>query len=110
MVDEVPIRVFMNNKASGVPYPERQAMGLFSSIWNGDSWATQGGLVKIDWSHAPFVAAYRNFQTDQRVDSSVEGLTPAQKNKLEWVKRNYMIYDYCSDKLRYPVPPPECYY
>lgn len=110
MVDEVPIRVFMNHKTSGVPYPERQAMGLFSSIWNGDSWATQGGLVKINWSHAPFVAAYRNFQTDQRVASSVEGLTPAQKNKLDWVKRNYMIYDYCSDKQRYPVSPPECYH
>lgn len=115
MVDEVPIRVFMNNKALGVPYPERQAMGVFSSIWNGDSWATQGGLVKIDWSHAPFVAAYRNFQRYQAVASSMEGsdesepLTPGQKNKLDWVKRNYMIYDYCEDKQRYPVPPPDCF-
>lgn len=115
MVDEVPIRVFMNNKALGVPYPERQAMGVFSSIWNGDSWATQGGLVKIDWSHAPFVAAYRNFQSYEAVASSMEGsdesepLTPGQKNKLDWVKRNYMIYDYCEDKQRYPVPPPECF-
>lgn len=115
MVDEVPIRVFMNNKALGVPYPERQAMGVFSSIWNGDSWATQGGLVKIDWSHAPFVAAYCNFQSYEAVASSMEGsdesepLTPGQKNKLDWVKRNYMIYDYCEDKQRYPVPPPECF-
>lgn len=108
MVDEVPVRVFMNNKALGVPYPEKQAMGIFSSIWNGDSWATQGGLVKIDWSYAPFVAAYRNFQTSQRAASSMEPLTPAQKSKLDWVKKNYLIYDYCGDKQRYPVPPPEC--
>lgn len=108
MVDEVPIRVFMNNKALGVPYPEKQAMGIFSSLWNGDSWATQGGLVKIDWSYAPFVAAYRDFQTSQTAASSMEPLTPAQKSKLEWVKKNYMIYDYCADKQRYPVPPPDC--
>eukprot|EP01018_Ginkgo_biloba_P006633 Gb_34515 [translate_table: standard] len=123
MVDEVPIRVFGNNKASGVAYPESQAMGVYSSLWNGDSWATQGGLVKIDWSHAPFVAAYRNFQAptacaginnaascashDNSINEGVE-LNPAQKNKLQWVRKNYMIYDYCNDKSRYPMPPPEC--
>ncbi|XP_057828320.1 xyloglucan endotransglucosylase/hydrolase 2 [Cryptomeria japonica] len=110
MVDGVPIRVFKNNKAVGVPYPESQAMGVYSSLWNGDSWATQGGLVKIDWSHAPFVAAYRNFQAHNSFNEryQTDMLSPAEKKKLWWVKKNYMIYDYCNDKQRYPVPPPEC--
>ncbi|KAH9304748.1 hypothetical protein KI387_009152, partial [Taxus chinensis] len=110
MVDSVPIRVFSNHKASGVAYPDSQAMGVYSSLWNGDSWATRGGLVKIDWSHAPFVAAYRNFNV-QSASSGVKqinGISSEQRNKLQWVKKNFMIYDYCIDKQRYPLPPPEC--
>ncbi|GLJ27333.1 hypothetical protein SUGI_0536460 [Cryptomeria japonica] len=110
MVDGVPIRVFKNNKAMGVPYPDSQAMGVYSSLWNGDSWATQGGLVKINWFHAPFIAAYSNFQAHNllngRYDKDVISLS--DRNKLLWVKKHFMIYDYCRDRQRYPVSPREC--
>ena len=33
-------------------------------IWKADDWATQGGLVKTDWSHAPFIASYKDFKID----------------------------------------------
>ncbi|KAL5724016.1 xyloglucan:xyloglucosyl transferase [Ranunculus cassubicifolius] len=61
LVDETPIRVFSNKEAKGLPFPKDQAMGVYSSIWNADDWATQGGRVKTDWSHAPFVASYKGF-------------------------------------------------
>ncbi|KAH7330773.1 hypothetical protein KP509_20G001100 [Ceratopteris richardii] len=126
LVDGTPIRVFSNNKDVGVPYLDSQPMRVFSSIWNGDSWATRGGLVKIDWSQGPFIASYRAFKT---LDSacaatssaacaaqitSTDGIRggPAAQRldsaKLDWVKRNFMVYDYCTDEKRYPAPPPEC--
>ncbi|PIA58408.1 hypothetical protein AQUCO_00500378v1 [Aquilegia coerulea] len=61
LVDETPIRVFTNKEKKGVPFPKDQPMGIYSSIWNADDWATQGGRVKTDWSHAPFVASYKGF-------------------------------------------------
>ncbi|KAL0675319.1 hypothetical protein Bca4012_003300 [Brassica carinata] len=64
MVDETPIRVHKNLEDKGIPFTNAQAMGVYSSIWNADDWATQGGLVKTDWSHAPFIASYKDFKID----------------------------------------------
>lgn len=128
-VDDVPIRVYANvERQKGVPYPQKQAMGVFSSIWNADDWATQGGLVKTDWTHAPFVATYTNFSIDACEYKSPQSLSectsastwhwwdqPAyvaldgkQRLKLRWVQEKYMIYDYCGDSNRFPTPPLEC--
>eukprot|EP01018_Ginkgo_biloba_P003173 Gb_22327 [translate_table: standard] len=129
-VDGTPIRVFKNNEAMGVPYPNRQPMGIYSSLWNADDWATRGGLVKTDWSKAPFIASYKNFRVEggceaktptdvpkcasQQVNlvsnenRGIEALDNNQRTKLNWVRKNYLIYDYCTDKSRYPVPPAEC--
>ncbi|KAG6424269.1 hypothetical protein SASPL_114684 [Salvia splendens] len=60
-VDNVPIREFKNLEKMGVAFPKGQAMRLYSSIWNADEWATRGGLIKTDWSRAPFTASYTNF-------------------------------------------------
>uniref|UniRef100_A0A7N2MM49 GH16 domain-containing protein n=1 Tax=Quercus lobata TaxID=97700 RepID=A0A7N2MM49_QUELO len=59
-VDNVPIRVFKNNKNIGVNYPS-QPMHIEASLWDGDSWATDGGQTKINWTHAPFNAHYQGF-------------------------------------------------
>ncbi|KAI3775535.1 hypothetical protein L1987_50114 [Smallanthus sonchifolius] len=61
-VDSVPIRVFRNYESEGIAYPNQQGMRVYSSLWNADNWATRGGLVKIDWTSAPFVANYRRFR------------------------------------------------
>eukprot|EP00250_Pteridium_aquilinum_P004635 c14848_g1_i1 orf=4-936(-) len=61
-VDGTPIRVFANNEAKGMAYPNKQAMKVYASLWNGDSWATQGGRVKIDWESAPFATSFDRFQ------------------------------------------------
>ncbi|RRT73350.1 hypothetical protein B296_00013413 [Ensete ventricosum] len=121
-VDGTPIRVFRNSESLGVPYPKSQAMRLYASLWDGDDWATRGGLVKTDWSQAPFVASYQGYTADACVSSAGrpscsasrgnwwdQGLDSGAVQKLKWVRDNYMIYDYCRDTKRFPQGfPPEC--
>ncbi|KAG1370260.1 Xyloglucan endotransglucosylase/hydrolase [Cocos nucifera] len=124
-VDDVPIRVFKNCKDLGVRFPFNQPMKIYSSLWNADDWATRGGLEKTDWSKAPFIASYRSFHVDG-CEASVEAkfcvtqgrrwwdqkefqdLDSLQYRRLGWVRQRYTIYNYCTDRSRYPVMPPEC--
>lgn len=128
LVDNIPIRVFSNLESIGVPFPKSQPMRVYSTIWNGDSWATRGGLVKIDWSKAPFTATYRNYIANACVwtsgkpcrNKSINAaenvfaedkaiLGPKGRERLRWVQKNYMIYNYCTDLKRFPKGlPPEC--
>ncbi|KDP36428.1 hypothetical protein JCGZ_08697 [Jatropha curcas] len=108
LVDGTPIREFKNMESNGVPYPKKQPMRIYSSLWNADDWATRGGLIKTDWSKAPFSASYRNFNAqpslNQQLDATIQ-------QKLKWVHQNYMIYNYCTDTKRFPHGfPPECYH
>ncbi|MQL85924.1 hypothetical protein Taro_018450 [Colocasia esculenta] len=123
-VDGTPIREFRNlERETGVPYLKSQPMRLYSSLWSADDWATRGGLVKTDWSKAPFVSYYRNYRADACVWAGGrsacspasgtwwdQSLDAAAAQKLRWVRQNYMVYDYCTDRRRYPQPPPECAY
>ncbi|KAI9117360.1 hypothetical protein K1719_011526 [Acacia pycnantha] len=122
-----PIREFKNSESIGVPFPKNQAMRIYSSLWNADDWATRGGLVKTDWSKAPFTASYRNFKADACVWSSGKSSCPSStssstssswfsqeldnsgQERLRWVQKNYMIYNYCTDVKRFPQGlPAEC--
>ncbi|KAK9115882.1 hypothetical protein Sjap_014829 [Stephania japonica] len=117
-----PFRVFRNSEGLGVPYPKSQPMRLYSSLWCADDWATRGGLVKTDWTHAPFTASYRAFKADACVYTNGRSSCSSSKatwwnqaldsnavKKLKWVQQNYMIYNYCSDGKRFPGGfPPEC--
>nr|AAT84462.1 putative xyloglucan endotransglucosylase/hydrolase [Selaginella kraussiana] len=121
-VDSTPIRVFPNAQDIGVPFPTKQPMGVYSSLWNADDWATQGGRVKTNWGHAPFVASYRNFDLDACAISSgsctnsakwwdasaYAALSPSEISKLKWVEKNYLVYDYCKDPSRFSTKPAEC--
>ncbi|KAK6944234.1 Xyloglucan endo-transglycosylase, C-terminal [Dillenia turbinata] len=122
-VDGTPIREFKNLESNGVPYPKSQPMRIYSSLWNADDWATRGGLIKTDWTQAPFTASYRNFNADACVvtngksscGSSGSGawfsqeLDSTSEEKMKWVQKNYMIYNYCTDTKRFPQGlPPEC--
>nr|ABV46535.1 xyloglucan endotransglucosylase hydrolase 3 [Bambusa oldhamii] len=124
-VDDTPIRVFKNSKDLGVRYPFNQPMKLYSSLWNADDWATRGGREKTDWSRAPFVASYRGFHVDG-CEASAEArycatqgarwwdqpefrdLDGEQYRRLAWVRREHTIYNYCTDRDRYPAMSPEC--
>ncbi|GLJ23347.1 hypothetical protein SUGI_0441780 [Cryptomeria japonica] len=117
-VDGIPVRVFKNSEHLGVPYLNNQSMRIYSSLWNADDWATRGGAVKINWSKSPFVASYRNFNArtcSKSIDCSTNSwhseaaLDSSKGQKLQWVRKNYMIYDYCSDTKRFPQGlPAEC--
>ncbi|KAL5698981.1 xyloglucan:xyloglucosyl transferase [Ranunculus cassubicifolius] len=122
-IDNIPIRVFKNNEAKGVPYPNSQPVGVYSTLWEADNWATRGGLEKIDWSKAPFYAYYKDFDIEGCTTGkagcvtrsnnwwdgpSYQQLSPAQARSYRWVRVNHMVYDYCTDQTRHKVTPPEC--
>ncbi|EYU38970.1 hypothetical protein ABFS82_07G074400 [Erythranthe guttata] len=115
LVDNTPIRVFKNSESVGVPYPKSQPMRIYSSLWNADDWATRGGLVKTDWSKAPFTAYYRNFLVQTGGSKFSNGawqnqeLDAYSRRRLRWVQKNFMIYNYCTDFKRFPQGfPLEC--
>ncbi|CAI0438991.1 unnamed protein product [Linum tenue] len=129
-VDGTPIREFKNMESNGIPFPKNQPMRIYSSLWNADDWATRGGLVKTDWSNAPFTASYRGFNANACVwtngksscsaaasttpdSSSAEWLSEEMdttgQERLKWAQKNYMIYNYCADNKRFPQGiPQEC--
>ncbi|CAI9768687.1 unnamed protein product [Fraxinus pennsylvanica] len=125
-VDDIPIRIFKNATNIGVNYPS-QPMQIEASLWNGDSWATDGGRTKINWSHAPFKAHFQGFNVDgcpldqnsiniQQCyssnywwnDKKFWKLDKNQQKAYQQVRQKYMNYDYCSDRSRHPNIPPEC--
>ncbi|KAL6201278.1 hypothetical protein ACLB2K_024992 [Fragaria x ananassa] len=135
LVDNTPIRVFNNEEAIGVGFPKKQPMKLYSSLWNADQWATRGGLIKTDWSKAPFTAYYKGFNANACVWSrgssscvsgrstprpyglgmnynngwQTQGLDAPGRRRLRWVQRYHMIYNYCTDLKRFPQGRPrEC--
>ncbi|CAL0307033.1 unnamed protein product [Lupinus luteus] len=127
-VDGIPIREFKNYESkTGVPFPSKQPMRVYGSIWDAEDWATKGGVVKTNWTEAPFTASFKNFNanacvwsyaasscTSNSSSSSVgewitQGLGAIGEEKMKLVQRNYMIYNYCTDMKRFPNGlPPEC--
>ncbi|KAM0956178.1 hypothetical protein ACFX2A_024985 [Malus domestica] len=108
--------------------PKNKPMRIYSSLWNADDWATRGGLVKTDWTQAPFTASYRNFKANACTSGSssscastastnsvgdsawqTQGLDAAGRNRLRWVQQKFMVYNYCNDLKRFPQGlPAEC--
>ena len=135
LIDGTPIRVYKHESSRGGTFPTQRHMRLDGSLWNADDWATQGGRVKTDWSHAPFSASYRGFRADACVavaggktrcgaaavgtegagagaaagDWYNQELDLTLQQRMRWVQRKYMIYNYCTDPKRYPQGlPAEC--
>ncbi|KAE9452683.1 hypothetical protein C3L33_15409, partial [Rhododendron williamsianum] len=126
VVDNIAIRVYKNANYTNNFFPNTQPMYIFSSIWNADSWATDGGLVHTNWSYAPFVSSYTAFTVDAClwvdpypacVNTTAQNwwdqygawhLSEDQLLDYGWVQRNLLVYDYCGDTVRYPILPEEC--
>ncbi|XP_031126784.1 probable xyloglucan endotransglucosylase/hydrolase protein 10 [Ipomoea triloba] len=115
-VDDVPIRTYRNHADQGVAYPMEQPTSAQICIWDGSSWAP----VKIDWSKAPFIASFKDYTIDACVwkgDPSDEcradgpsnwwnqdrfsTLTPQQIEQYQWVMKDQITYDYCTDNQRF---------
>ncbi|KAG8367382.1 hypothetical protein BUALT_Bualt16G0066200 [Buddleja alternifolia] len=129
-VDNISIRVYRNYENETIPYPNQQAMRVYSSIWNADSWATRGGLVKIVWTKAPFVARLRRFRVraceydgplsinrcaeptppNWWTSPPYSQLTFVESNQMNSIRNDSMIYDYCKDFNRFNrLMPGECF-
>ncbi|XP_047308067.1 probable xyloglucan endotransglucosylase/hydrolase protein 26 [Impatiens glandulifera] len=129
-VDSIPIRVFRNYENIGIPFPNQNGMRVYSSLWNADDWATQGGRIKTDWTEAPFIARYTNFKArackwNGKISITQCGnktaanwwtstvysqLSYDKQGQMNWVRDNYMIYDYCKDVNRFNGQiPAECF-
>ncbi|KAF5202903.1 Xyloglucan endotransglucosylase/hydrolase [Thalictrum thalictroides] len=137
-IDGTPIRIFRNYENMRIPFPNKQGMKVYSSLWNADNWATRGGRDKIDWSCSPFKAGLRRFrartykwngpsstyqcgyQTPGDLLANVYNklnygqskkneLSSSQLGQMKWIRDNKMIYSYCKDTMRFKGNmPPEC--
>ncbi|XWS71348.1 hypothetical protein CRYUN_Cryun03dG0130600 [Craigia yunnanensis] len=114
-VDGTPIREFKNLESKGILFPKNQPMWIFSSLWDAEDWATRVGLVKTDWSQAPFTASYQNFNAQACIWASnssscssnssnnswlTQSLDSSGQARIKWVQKKYMIYNYCTDTKR----------
>ncbi|KAE8656866.1 putative xyloglucan endotransglucosylase/hydrolase protein 32 [Hibiscus syriacus] len=117
-VDDVPIRMY--TKKTDATFPTRP-MWVYGSIWDASSWATENGRYKADYSYQPFVAKYANFKLDgcttngpascippPASPSGSGSLSQQQVMAMNWVQRNYLVYDYCQDPKRDHTQTPEC--
>lgn len=115
----------------GSDYPSKP-MSLYATIWDASSWATDGGKYSVKYEFEPFVSEFTDFvlegcpvdpleQIPGTISSSectvkkeeIENkeysqITPSGQRAMKWFREKYMYYSYCYDKVRYPVPPPEC--
>jgi len=114
LVDNNPIRVMLNRQRIGVPFPTKRPMRVYTTLWNGDSWATRWGEVKIDLTNAPFVAGFKNFNAIACIANQgqiancrnynggkYKGLDSESKRKMKQVLSKWVVYDYCADLRRY---------
>jgi xyloglucan:xyloglucosyl transferase len=117
-VDDIPIRRYP--RKSDATFPLRP-MWMYGSIWDASSWATEEGRYKADYRYQPFVGKYNNFKVggcSAYSSSSCSppsgspvgptGLSSQQYAAMEWVQRNYKVYDYCQDPRRDHSHTPEC--
>lgn len=89
-------------------------MRVYTTLWNGDSWATRWGAVKLDLSNAPFVAGFKNFNSNACIAKEGDGanckgfngghftgLDEESRKKMRKVQSKWVVYDYCRDLRRY---------
>ncbi|PSR86556.1 Xyloglucan endotransglucosylase/hydrolase protein [Actinidia chinensis var. chinensis] len=117
-VDDVPIRRYP--RKSDATFPLRP-MWVYGSIWDASSWATEDGKYKADYSFQPFIGTYKNFKLGGCKDGGAascrppsgsplgpSGLSSQQYAAMDWVQKNYKVYDYCRDSRRDHTLTPEC--
>lgn len=118
LVDDVPIRRYP--RKSDATFPMRP-MWVYGSIWDASSWATEGGKYKANYHYQPFIGKYKYFRVGgctadapgscvppSTSPSGSTGLSQQQRNAMEWVQKNYLVYDYCKDPKRDHSQIPEC--
>ncbi|OAY84325.1 putative xyloglucan endotransglucosylase/hydrolase protein 30 [Ananas comosus] len=132
-VDDVPIREVVRSEAMGGDYPSKP-MSVYATIWDGSTWATDGGKYKVSYKYAPFVAEFsdlvlRGCRADSAIqldhpssaaaercaDAELELMTadyavvtPQKRAAMRRFRERYMTYTVCYDAVRYAATFPEC--
>ncbi|CAN6478935.1 unnamed protein product [Victoria cruziana] len=122
-VDNVPIREVKRTESSGGDYPTKP-MSLYTTIWDGSEWATSGGRYKVNYKLAPYVARFTELilqgcavdpielqrSTCDGGDSVISAfaLSAEDISAMDKFRMRHMTYCYCYDRVRYPIPLPEC--
>jgi beta-glucanase (GH16 family) len=128
-IDSIPVRVYKNIE-NQVPlsFPNFRPMTVTTCIFDASQWATQGGAVKIDYSAAPFTVTYQNWDFSNACvaqgdnvgtcadnysnnwweSAAMTDFNSDWQNQMDWVRQNFLQYEYCKDPVRYTPPPPEC--
>ncbi|KAL9259950.1 Xyloglucan endotransglucosylase protein 1-like protein [Drosera capensis] len=116
-------RTFTPTPSSGILVASWPTDVAICKYWDVEDWATRGGLGKMDWSQAPFTAAYRNFNsqacawpcTCSSTTSTGGGgwfnqeLDVTGQQLIKWAQSRYIVCNYCTDHKRFPQGvPPEC--
>lgn len=106
-------------------------MNAYATIWDGSTWATEGGQYHVNYTQGPFDAIFTDFRLEGCVwnptvqikppecasptykawfnENDMQEMSGKQLIALEWARSNYMWYSYCDDMQRYPErSPPEC--
>ncbi|KAG6521257.1 hypothetical protein ZIOFF_018368 [Zingiber officinale] len=132
-IDEVPIREVVRTEAMGGDFPSKP-MSVYATIWDGSSWATAYGRIKINYEYEPFVSEFADLvlhgcRVDPVLQQAVEAadrcaesveelmsadfalLTPRKRAAMRRFRERYMIYCFCYDQHRYGnVTFPDCDY
>lgn len=122
-VDNVPIREVKRTKAMGGDFPSKP-MTLYATIWDGSSWATNGGKYRVSYKYAPYIVEFSDLVLHGCAVDPIEhssacdavlpsgsiptAITREQRVHMESFRKRHMTYSYCYDRARYKIPPPEC--
>ncbi|KAJ6811416.1 putative xyloglucan endotransglucosylase/hydrolase protein 30 [Iris pallida] len=127
-IDEIPIREVLRSDAMGGDYPSKP-MSLYATIWDGSTWATEGGKYKANYKYAPFVSEFSNLvlrgcrtsplqeypSAEGCAESDAElaaaefsAMAPAKRAAMRRFRERYMTYSFCYDVQRYPITFPDC--
>ncbi|KAI3846648.1 hypothetical protein MKX03_012050 [Papaver bracteatum] len=130
-VDDIAIREVPRSEGMGGVFPSKP-MSLYATIWDGSTWATNGGKYKVNYKYAPFVAEFSDlvlhgctvdpielssFNCDTTAndidilsssDNKHTTLSTEQRVEMMNFRTKHMTYSYCYDHTRYLSPPVEC--
>ena len=112
----------------GGDYPSKP-MYLYATIWDGSTWATNGGKYKTNYKYSPFVAEFSNlilkgcrtspireYPSAEKCEESDAELaaadfavmTPRKRAAMRRFREKYLTYTFCYDVERYPETMPDC--
>ncbi|KAJ6812203.1 putative xyloglucan endotransglucosylase/hydrolase protein 30 [Iris pallida] len=128
-IDNIPIREVLRSDAMGGDYPSKP-MALYATIWDGSTWATEGGKYRANYKYSPWVAEFSGLVLQgcrtgplEQYPSAAEGcadsdaqleaadfsnLTAGKRAAMQRFRERYMTYSFCYDVERYPATFPDC--